>query len=274
MMPCWRSTASARLPAMRRASLRRHRSPRPLRRWRRQPRRPPARPRCPAACRMTPCSASTWPRRRLTRPSPARLPASPPRALRPYRCRLRTASWTATPVLSWSAASPSQITGTVCGRAFRNLANGVLLGAGAPISAATAAVREKLTNGGDLASLYAQARSAYGGAQDQYRQQNPGTALATELAGSLPTTIGATMAGGAALGMGGNALLDAVAGSRAAAPLTAAGQFVTGGPGRAAASWLGLDLRLSRVVAPVPWAARSIRASPAGTWWATQPSAQ
>lgn len=115
---------------------------------------------------------------------------------------------------------------------FQNLADGALLGAGVPLAAGAAALKEKLTNGGDLGSLYTQARAAYGGAQEQYRQQSPGTALATELAGSVPTTIAATMAGGAALGAGGNLLLDAVAGSKAYAPLAAAGQIVTGGAGK------------------------------------------
>ncbi|MDV2988464.1 UNVERIFIED_CONTAM: cell wall hydrolase [Methylobacteriaceae bacterium AG10] len=116
---------------------------------------------------------------------------------------------------------------------FNNLANGALLGAGVPLAAGAAALKEKLTNGGDLGNLYAQARVVYGGAQDRFRQENPGTALATELGGSIPTTIAATALGGAALGAGGNALLDAVAGTRAAAPLASAGQFVTGAAGRA-----------------------------------------
>lgn len=111
---------------------------------------------------------------------------------------------------------------------FNNLANGALLGAGVPIAAGAAALKEKLTNGGDLGNLYAQARAAYGGAQDRFQQENPGTALATELGGSIPTTIAATALGGAALGAGGNALLNAVNGSRAAAPLAAAGNLLTG----------------------------------------------
>jgi len=115
---------------------------------------------------------------------------------------------------------------------FQNLANGALLGAGVPLAAGAAAIKEKLTNGGDLGNLYAQARSAYGGAQEQYKTNNPLMALGTELAGSIPTTIAATAAGGAALGAGGNMLLDAVAGSKAAAPLAAAGRFVTGGAGQ------------------------------------------
>ncbi|MDV2985099.1 UNVERIFIED_CONTAM: cell wall hydrolase [Methylobacteriaceae bacterium AG10] len=114
---------------------------------------------------------------------------------------------------------------------FNNLANGALLGAGVPLAAGAAALKEKLTNGGDLGNLYAQARAAYGGAQDRFRHENPGTALATDLAGSIPTTIAATAAGGAALGAGGNALLDAVAGSRAATPLAAARNFLTGAAG-------------------------------------------
>ncbi|WP_193316495.1 cell wall hydrolase [Methylorubrum populi] len=114
---------------------------------------------------------------------------------------------------------------------FNNLANGALLGAGVPLAAGAAALKEKLTNGGDLGNLYAQARAAYGGAQERFQRENPGTALATELAGSIPTTIAATAAGGAALGAGGNALLDAVAGTRAAAPLAAAGNFLTGTAG-------------------------------------------
>ncbi|HEV2542911.1 MAG TPA: cell wall hydrolase [Methylobacterium sp.] len=116
---------------------------------------------------------------------------------------------------------------------FNNLANGALLGAGVPLAAGAAALKEKLTNGGDLGNLYTQARAAYGGAQERFQRENPGTALATELGGSIPTTIAATALGGAALGAGGNALLDAVAGTRAAAPLASAGQFVTGAAGRA-----------------------------------------
>ncbi|MBB2961810.1 cell wall hydrolase [Methylobacterium sp. R2-1] len=115
---------------------------------------------------------------------------------------------------------------------FNNLANGALLGAGIPLAAGAAALKEKLTNGGDLGNLYTQARAAFGGAQDRFRQENPGTALATELGGSIPTTIAATALGGAALGAGGNALLNAVGGTRAAAPLAAAGQFVTGAAGQ------------------------------------------
>lgn len=111
---------------------------------------------------------------------------------------------------------------------FHNLANGALLGAGVPLASAAAALREKLTNGGDLGDLYRQARAVYGGASDQYRQENPGTALATELAGSVPTTVAATMAGGAALAGPGNALVSALQGSRLAAPVAAAGQFITG----------------------------------------------
>jgi hypothetical protein len=134
---------------------------------------------------------------------------------------------------------------------FRNFANGALLGAGVPLAAGAAALKEKVTNGGDLGNLYSQARAAYGGAQEQYREQNPGTALATELAGSLPTTIGATMAGGAVLGMGGNALLDAVAGSRAAAPLAAAGRFVTGGAGQAIPAAAGAPAPAGSVAARI-----------------------
>lgn len=116
-------------------------------------------------------------------------------------------------------------------------ANGALLGAGMPLMAAVAAAKEKLTNGGDFGQLYDQARAAYGGARDQYRVQNPGTAAATELAGSIPTTVAATALGGAALGVGGNALLDAVnstkVGSALAPYLAGAGRFVTGQAGRA-----------------------------------------
>ncbi|MGW5958918.1 hypothetical protein [Methylorubrum thiocyanatum] len=84
--------------------------------------------------------------------------------------------------------------------------------------AGTAALNEKLSNGGDLGSLYNQAYAVYGGAQDRFRQESPGTALATDLAGSIPTTIAATAASGAGLGVAGNTLLDAVNGFRAAAP--------------------------------------------------------
>lgn len=116
---------------------------------------------------------------------------------------------------------------------FQNLANGALLGAGVPIAAAAAAAKEKAIHGGDFANLYAQARSAYGGAQERYRDEHPVAALATELAGSIPTTLAATAAGGAALAVPGNALLRAAQGSELAAPLAAAGRFVTGqgGPG-------------------------------------------
>lgn len=94
--------------------------------------------------------------------------------------------------------------------------------------AGTAALNEKLSNGGDLGSLYNQAYAVYGGAQDRFRQESPGTALATDLSGS----IAATAASGAGLGVAGNALLDAVNGSRAAAPpLAAAGNFLTGAAG-------------------------------------------
>lgn len=112
---------------------------------------------------------------------------------------------------------------------FHNLANGALLGAGVPLAAATAALKEKALHGGNFSDLYAQARSAYGGAQERYRDEHPVAALATELAGSIPSTLAATTAGGAGLAVPGNALLDALAGSRLAAPVAAAGRFVTGG---------------------------------------------
>jgi hypothetical protein len=111
---------------------------------------------------------------------------------------------------------------------FQNLANGALLGAGVPIASAAAALKEKALHGGDFSNLYAQARSAYGGAQERYRDEHPVAALATELAGSIPTTLAATAAGGAALAVPGNALLRAAQGSELAAPLAAAGRFVTG----------------------------------------------
>jgi len=111
---------------------------------------------------------------------------------------------------------------------FQNLANGALLGAGVPLASAAAAVKEKALHGGNLADLYAQARSAYGGAQERYQAEHPVAATATELAGSIPTTIAATALGGAALAAPGNMLLDAAQGSRLAAPLAAAGRFVTG----------------------------------------------
>ncbi|MGW5960574.1 hypothetical protein [Methylorubrum thiocyanatum] len=72
-----------------------------------------------------------------------------------------------------------------------NPANAATLGVGPVIMAGTAAVKEKLLRGGDLGSLYNQAYSVYGGAEDRFRQENPGTALATDLAGSIPTTIAA-----------------------------------------------------------------------------------
>lgn len=113
--------------------------------------------------------------------------------------------------------------------------------------AGTAALNEKLSNGGDLGSLYNQAYAVYGGAQDRFRQESPGTALATDLAGSIPTTIAATAASGAGLGVAGNTLLDAVNGFRAAAPLAAAGNFLTGAArGRLRCSGPGNSPCLSR----------------------------
>ncbi|KAB7782910.1 hypothetical protein F8B43_4204 [Methylorubrum populi] len=40
--------------------------------------------------------------------------------------------------------------------------------------AGTAALKEKLSNSGDLGSLYNQAYAVYGGAQDRFRQESPG----------------------------------------------------------------------------------------------------
>lgn len=113
-----------------------------------------------------------------------------------------------------------------------NFANGGLLGAAAPIMAATQAVKEKLTNGADLGSTYRQALAVYGGARDDYAAQNPGAAVATQLAGSIPTTVAATAAGGGLLGAAGNRLLAAV-GPEIAPYLAGAGRFLTGQAGRA-----------------------------------------
>lgn len=116
----------------------------------------------------------------------------------------------------------------------RNMANGALLGAGVPLEAATAALKEKYWNGSPLSlgNLYDQAHDTYAGGRQSYQAQHPVAAAVTEGAGNLLTTIPATMAGGAVLGAAGGAALDGMQSlpmlSRLAPAAEGVGDFVSG----------------------------------------------
>lgn len=129
-----------------------------------------------------------------------------------------------------TAGKPFTDNGRVWG-GFNSLMNGLVLSAGPAIQAGAAAVKEKLTSGGDLGALYSQARSAYGAGQAAYAAQNPTTNSLLEAAGSVAPTVAATVAGGGALAAGGNRLM-AAAGPMAEPYLAAAGRFVSGQAGR------------------------------------------
>lgn len=81
----------------------------------------------------------------------------------------------------------------------QNFAHGALQGLGDEVMAGTAAVKEAVTGGLPLGKAYDQALSMYRGARDQYREESPKTAAATEIGGSLATAIPAMALGGAGL---------------------------------------------------------------------------
>ena len=117
---------------------------------------------------------------------------------------------------------------------FRNMANGALLGAGVPLSAATAALKEKLWDGSplSLSNLYDQAHDTYAGGRQSYQAEHPVASAVTEGAGNLLTTIPATMTGGAVLGVAGRTALGEMQSlpmlSRLAPAAEGIGNFVSG----------------------------------------------
>lgn len=96
---------------------------------------------------------------------------------------------------------------------IQNFAHGALQGLGDEVMAGTAAAKEAITGGLPFGKAYDQALSMYRGSRDQYREESPKTAAATEIGGNLATAIPAMSAMG--LGIGASAL-------PASQPLTAA----------------------------------------------------
>lgn len=99
---------------------------------------------------------------------------------------------------------------------FRSWADGVLQGTGDEISAAAAATKESLFGGGlPWSDAYSQALDMYRDAREDYRQENPGTATAAEIGGSLTSAVplsvalGPAAANTAARRLGQNALAGA-----------------------------------------------------------------
>ena len=82
---------------------------------------------------------------------------------------------------------------------LQNFAHGAVQGLGDEIKAGVAAVKESFTGGLPIEKAYDQALSAYRGARDDYREDSPGSALATEAAGSIATSIPAMAGIGSAL---------------------------------------------------------------------------
>jgi len=79
----------------------------------------------------------------------------------------------------------------------QNFAHGALQGIGDEVMAGTSALKEAVTGGLPFGKAYDQALSMYRGARDQYREDSPKAAAATEIAGSLSTAIPAMALGGA-----------------------------------------------------------------------------
>lgn len=132
----------------------------------------------------------------------------------------------------WSQFDPSRVQQTVAaGQGFgdngatwggvQSAAHGALQGLGDETMAAVAALKETLGGGLPFGKAYEQALSMYRGARDQYRQESPVAATASEIAGGLATGL----AGGAALApvRAAGAAAPVLSGGRAAAQNAAIG---------------------------------------------------
>lgn len=132
----------------------------------------------------------------------------------------------------WSQFDPSRVQQTVAaGQGFgdngatwggvQSAAHGALQGLGDETMAAVAALKETLGGGLPFGKAYEQALSMYRGARDQYRQESPVAATASEIAGGLATGL----AGGSALApvRAAGAAAPVLSGGRAAAQNAAIG---------------------------------------------------
>lgn len=106
--------------------------------------------------------------------------------------------------------------------------HGLYQGLGDELMAGISAAKESMSGGLPFGKAYDQALTVYRGARDKYREENPGTAAATEIAGGLATGIPMTM------GMGSAAEALPVVGRLAAPASNVVGRMAQYGVGGAA----------------------------------------